>query len=109
MCRNWCEYRYDAIELSKSHWDEEMQIQPRCTKVFGFPPTLCTKVQSYGKRRAVFLLQFPGMLEMGAPSGRKLPLRGNLNNRRECAPRAHIYTTGMRAGGVAMKLRCRAG
>ena len=37
-CRNWCEYRYDAIELSKfhvcfwillSHRDKEMWVVPR--------------------------------------------------------------------------------
>ena len=37
--------------------------------VLGSSPRWCTKVQPYGKRRAVFLLQFPGMLRIGAPSG----------------------------------------
>ena len=41
MCRNWCEYRYDAIELSKfhvcfwillSHRDKEMWVVPRLVK-----------------------------------------------------------------------------
>ncbi len=46
-----------------------MPMPPGYTKVFGFAPTWCTKVQPYGKRRAVFLLQFPGMRRTGAPSG----------------------------------------
>ena len=37
--------------------------------VLGSSPRWCTKVQPYGKRRAVFLLQFSGMLRIGAPSG----------------------------------------
>ena len=139
MCRNWCEYRYDAIELSKayvciwiplSHRDKEMWVVPRlarkrgmgkCQGDCGIPQPglqsedmpqkpldistllfypraeeqqeslpgeqprdadaarihksvrVCSRMvhhkQPYGKRRAVFLLQFPGTLRMGAPSG----------------------------------------
>ena len=44
MCRNWCEYRYDAIELSKayvciwiplSHRDKEMWVVPRLARKRG--------------------------------------------------------------------------
>ena len=52
--------------ISIGHLGEQLTLNQW---VLGSSPRWCTKVQPYGKRRAVFLLQFPGMRRTGAPSG----------------------------------------
>ena len=52
--------------ISIGHLGEQLTLNQW---VLGSSPRWCTKVQPYGKRKAVFLLQFPGMLRIGAPSG----------------------------------------
>ena len=64
--------------ISIGHLGEQLTLNQW---VLGSSPRWCTKVQPYGKRRAVFLLQFPGMLRIGAPSGTRVPLRGKIDNR----------------------------
>ena len=64
--------------ISIGHLGEQLTLNQW---VLGSSPRWCTKVQPYTVCRAVFLLQFPGTLRIGAPSGTRLPLRGKLNNR----------------------------
>ena len=70
--------------ISIGHLGEQLTLNQW---VLGSSPRWCTKVQPYGKRRAVFLLQFPGMRRTGAPSGTRTGRVGRFAYRPTTKPR----------------------
>ena len=64
--RDFTMYRANLIYAPLAQLVEQLTLNQW---VLGSSPRWCTKAQPYGKRKAVFLLRFPGTLRTGAPSG----------------------------------------
>ena len=73
--------------------------------VLGSSPRWCTKVQPYGKRKAVFLLQFPGTLRTGAPSGTRTGRVGRLAYRPTTKPRWGFVSPRESPRGIVREVR----
>ena len=91
--------------ISIGHLGEQLTLNQW---VLGSSPRWCTKVQPYGKRKAVFLLQFPGRLRIGAPSGTRTARAPRFAYRGAKTPRWGVFRAresprgnvwGMRLGG----------
>ena len=74
--------------ISIGHLGEQLTLNQW---VLGSSPRWCTKVQPYGKRKAVFLLQFPGMLRIGAPSGTRTARAPRIAYRGAKTPRWGVF------------------